>query len=71
MQKDGLHRIIYMQCGKIRVRVNSRELKQNEKMEHIVIVQKTNYKYICPEENEKIQKSITFYYNNPSVVSSF
>ena len=56
-RKDGLHRIIYMQCGKIRTRVNSRELKQNKKMEHIVIVQKTNYKYISPEENEKIQIS--------------
>ena len=54
-RKDGWHKIIYMQCGEIRARVSSRELKQNKEMEHIVIVQKTNYKYISQEENEKIQ----------------
>ena len=56
-RKDGWHKIIYMQCGEIRARVSSRELKQNKEMEHIVIVQKTNYKYISQEENEKIQIS--------------
>ena len=54
-RKDGWHKIIYMQCGEIRARVSSRELKQKKEMEHIVIVQKTNYKYISQEENEKIQ----------------
>ena len=43
-RKDGWHKIIYMQCGNIRVRVSNRELKQNKKMEHEVIVKKTNYK---------------------------
>lgn len=39
-RKDGWHKIIYMQCGNIRVRVSNRELKQNKKMEHEVIVKK-------------------------------
>lgn len=56
-RKDGWHKIIYMQCGDIRVRVANRELKQNRKMEHTVIVRKTNYKYIPIEEKEKIQIS--------------
>ena len=54
-RKDGWHKIIYMQCGDIRIRVASRELKQNREMEHTVIVNKTNYKYINEEENEKTQ----------------
>ena len=56
-RKDGWHKIIYMQCGNIRVRVNNRELKQNKKMEHMVIVKKTNYKYNPTEEKDKIQIS--------------
>ncbi len=56
-RKDGWHKIIYMQCGNIRVRVSNRELKQNKKMEHEVIVKKTNYKYIPTEEKDKIQIS--------------
>lgn len=56
-RKDGWHKIIYMQCGDIRVRIANRELKQNRKMEHTVIVRKTNYKYIPIEEKEKIQIS--------------
>lgn len=56
-RKDGWHKIIYMQCGDIRVRVSNKELKQNREMEHTVIVKKTNYKYILPEEKEKIQIS--------------
>jgi superfamily II DNA or RNA helicase len=55
-RKDGLQKIIYMQCGDIRVRVSNKELKQNREMEHVVIVRKTNYKYISIEEN-KIQIS--------------
>ena len=54
-RKDGWHKIIYMQCGDIRVRVSNKELKQNKEMEHTVIVKKTNYKYIPIEEREKIQ----------------
>lgn len=54
-RKDGWHKIIYMQCGDIRVRVSNKELKQNKEMEHTVIVKKTNYKYIPTEEKEKIQ----------------
>lgn len=54
-RKDGWHKIIYMQCGDIRVRVSSKELKQNKEMEHTVIVKKTNYKYIPTEEKDKIQ----------------
>ena len=54
-RKDGWHKIIYMQCGDIRVRVSNKELKQNREMEHTVIVKKTNYKYIPTEEKEKIQ----------------
>ena len=56
-RKDGWHKIIYMQCGDIRVRVSNKELKQNKEMEHTVIVKKTNYKYIPTEEKEKIQIS--------------
>lgn len=56
-RKDGWHKIIYMQCGDIRVRVSHRELKQNKEMEHTVIVKKTNYKYIPSEEKDKIQIS--------------
>ena len=53
-RKDGWHKIIYMQCGDIRVRVSNKELKQNKEMEHTVIVKKTNYKYIPNEEKDKI-----------------
>ena len=56
-RKDGWHKIIYMQCGDIRVRVSNHELKQNKEMEHTVIVKKTNYKYVPNEEKEKIQIS--------------
>lgn len=56
-RKDGWHKIIYMQCGDIRVRVANKELKQNKEMEHTVIVKKTNYKYIPIEEKDKIQIS--------------
>lgn len=56
-RKDGWHKIIYMQCGDIRVRVSNKELKQNKEMEHTVIVKKTNYKYIPTEEKDKIQIS--------------
>ena len=54
-RKDGWHKIIYMQCGDIRVRISNKEIKQNKKMEHIVIVKRTNYKYIATEENEKVK----------------
>lgn len=56
-RKDGLHKIIYMQCGDIRVRVANRELKQNREMEHIVIVKNTGYKFIGEEEKQKLQIS--------------
>ena len=56
-RKDGWHKIIYMQCGDIRVRVSNKELKQNKEMEHTVIVKNTGYKYIPTEEKEKIQIS--------------
>lgn len=54
-RKDGWHKIIYMQCGEIRIRVSPSELKQNKKMEHLVIVRKTNYQYVSSEEKEKVQ----------------
>ena len=53
-RKDRWHKIIYMQCGNIRVRVSNKSLKQNKEMEHTVIVKKTNYKYIGIEEKNKI-----------------
>ncbi len=56
-RKDGWHKIIYMQCGDIRIRVGHRELKQNKEMEHTVIVKRTGYRYIFPEEKERIQVS--------------
>ena len=56
-RKDGWHKIIYMQCGDIRVRVSHKQLKQNRQMEHTVVVKKTNYKYIPIEEKDKIQIS--------------
>ena len=49
-----------MQCGDIRVRVSNKKLKQNKEMEHIVVVRKTNYKYIPSEEKDKIQISEIF-----------
>lgn len=55
IRKDGHHPIIYMQCGNIRCRVSTKELKQNKKMEHTVIVKKTDYAYIKPDESEKLQ----------------
>lgn len=54
IRKDGQHPIIYMQCGNVRYRVSNKELKQNKKMEHTVIVKKTNYKYIPKEPKDKI-----------------
>lgn len=48
-RKDGWHKIIYMQCGDIRIRIANKELKQNKEMEHTVIVKKTNYKYLPNE----------------------
>lgn len=56
-RKDGWHKIIYMQCGDIRVRVSNKNIKQNKEMKHIVVVKKTNYKYISSEEKDKIQIS--------------
>lgn len=56
-RKDGWHKIIYMQCGDIRVRVSNKQLKQNKEMEHTVVVKKTNYKYVPIEEKDKIQIS--------------
>lgn len=56
-RKDGWYKIIYMQCGDIRVRVSNKNIKQNKEMEHIVVVRKTNYKYISSEEKDKIQIS--------------
>lgn len=53
-RKDGWHKIIYMQCGDIRVRVSHRELKQNKEIEHRVIVKKTGYKYVGIEEKMKM-----------------
>lgn len=51
-RKDGWHKIIYMQCGEIRIRVSNHELKQNKNMEHIVIVKNTGYKYDYNEEKD-------------------
>ena len=55
IRKDRWHRITYMQCGDIRVRVTNSELKQNKKIEHTVLVKRTNYKYNPIEIKEKIQ----------------
>ena len=57
-RKDGWHKIIYMQCGDIRVRVSHRELKQNKEMEHRVIVKKTGYKYVGTDEKMKMPEII-------------
>lgn len=54
-RKDGWHKIIYMQCENIRIRVSPSELKQNKEMKHIVVVRKTNYQYVFSEEKEKLQ----------------
>ncbi len=52
-RKDGWQKIIYMQCGEIRVRV----LKQNKETDRTVIVKKTNYKYISIKDDEKLHIS--------------
>ncbi len=49
-RKDGWHKIIYMQCGDIRCRVNNKDSKSSKK----VIVRKTNYRYTPLEEMETI-----------------
>lgn len=59
-RKDGWHKIIYMQCGDIRIRISNRELRQNKEMEHTVIVKNTGYKYIQTEGKEKTQISEIF-----------
>ena len=51
-RKDGWHKIIYMQCGDIRCRINNKESKTNKK----VIVRRTNYQY-APV---KTMESVTF-----------
>ncbi len=56
-RKDGWHKIIYMQCGDIRVRVSNKELEQSKGMEHKVIIKKTKYKYVKMNEKEKISLS--------------
>ena len=52
-RKDGWHKIIYMQCGDIRCRVNNKDSKSTKK----VIVRKTNYRYAPLEEMETISFS--------------
>lgn len=52
-RKDGWHKIIYMQCGDIRCRVNNKDSKSSKK----VIVRKTNYRYAPLEEMETISFS--------------
>lgn len=59
-RKDGWHKIIYMQCGDIRTRVNNREVDQSKTIEHTVIVRKTNYRYPITEIKDKIQISDIF-----------
>ena len=52
-RKDGWHKIIYMQCGDIRCRVNNKDSESSKK----VIVRKTNYRYAPLEEMETISFS--------------
>lgn len=59
-RKDGWHKIIYMQCGDIRIRVNNREVDQSKTIEHTVIVRKTDYRYPITEIKDKIQISDIF-----------
>ncbi|MCL2859978.1 MAG: DEAD/DEAH box helicase [Oscillospiraceae bacterium] len=54
IRADGWVPIIYMQCGKIRHKVTSRELKGFKKVEHEVIVRKTRYEYFPQEETNKV-----------------
>ena len=56
-RKDGWHKITYMQCGDIRARISNKGLKQNSGIEHTVVVRKTNYKYLPPEEKYKTKIS--------------
>lgn len=56
-RKDGWHKIIYMQCGDIRVRVSSRELKQYKELDRKVVVKNTGYKYSDYTDKEKIKIS--------------
>lgn len=64
-RKDGWHKIIYMQCGDIRIRVSPLELKQNKEMEHLVIVRKTNYQYVSSEEKVQIAEILNDMCHNP------
>lgn len=56
-RKDGWHKITYMQCGDVRARISNKGLKQNSGIEHTVVVRKTNYKYLLPEEKYKTKIS--------------
>ena len=64
-RKDGWHKIIYMQCGDIKVRVTNRELKQNKQMEHVVIVKKTGYSYNEIKDKIQISDILNDMCNNP------
>ena len=64
-RKDGWHKIIYMQCGNIRIRISPSELKQNKEMEHLVIVRKTNYQYVSSEEKVQIAEILNDMCHHP------
>jgi len=54
-RKDGLQPIMTMQLGKIRYKVNSKSLLENQTMNHILIPRYTNFKSLNKHENKNIQ----------------
>lgn len=54
IRSDGFAPIIYMQCGKIRYKVTSRELSNFKKTKHEVIIKSTNYQFVSNEINNKV-----------------
>ena len=64
-RKDGCHKITYMQCGNIRVRVSDKELNKSREMERVVVVRKTGYRYdIGFENNNALQEILNDMCNN-------
>lgn len=54
IRSDGFAPIIYMQCGKIRYKITSRELSNFKKTKHEVIIKNTNYQFLSNEINNKV-----------------
>ncbi|MES2199909.1 MAG: DEAD/DEAH box helicase family protein [Chlamydiota bacterium] len=55
IRKDGLHPIIFMQCGPIRYKVDAKKEAEKRPFSHHVILRKTSFRMKEIEETQKIQ----------------